>query len=111
MAERSQKHGKSSGMAPKNGHVRRTRAPKAVILRLHQELEPNENHPLLALGPDRRAEARQQLLATILARLASGPGKNDEKESTIQDEETTKAAANNRAMENTNEDLETQDGT
>ncbi len=36
---------------------------------------------------------------------------NDEKESTIQDEEKTKAAVNSRAMENTNEDLETQNGT
>jgi hypothetical protein len=83
-------------MAPKNGHVRRTRAPKAVILRLHQELEPNENHPLHALGPVRRAEARQQLLATILTRLASGPVKDDDKPSTMHDVESSEGSDKER---------------
>lgn len=84
-------------MAPKNGHVRRTRSPRAVILRLHQELEPNENHPLFALGPDRRAEARQQLLATILARLASGPVKDEEEKSTMQNIDPTEGNREQRS--------------
>lgn len=52
---------------------RRSRAPLPVILRLCTDLPANDNHPLARLDPAQRAEQRQRLIASILARLASGP--------------------------------------
>ena len=52
---------------------RRQRAPMPVILRLRTDLEPNENHPLGVLSPEKRSEQRERLIASILARLAAGP--------------------------------------
>lgn len=52
---------------------RRTRAPQPVILRLCTDLADNEDHPLARLDPAVRNEQRQRLIASILARLASGP--------------------------------------
>lgn len=51
---------------------RRTRAPQPVILRLCTDLVVNEDHPLARLDPAVRNEQRQRLIASILARLASG---------------------------------------
>jgi len=52
---------------------RRSRAPQPVILRLCTDLPANDDHPLARLDPMQRAEGRQRLIASILARLASGP--------------------------------------
>jgi len=51
----------------------RRRAPVPVILRLQTDLEPNVNHPLAALDSVLRTERREQLIGSILARLATGP--------------------------------------
>lgn len=52
------------------------RAPTPVILRLRQDLEPNEYHPLSGIDPEQRNSDRQQLIASILARLANGQSRN-----------------------------------
>jgi hypothetical protein len=44
-----------------------------AIIRLRQDLEPNEHHPLSDLNEDVRDQQRQQVFAEILARLANGP--------------------------------------
>jgi hypothetical protein len=51
---------------------RRTRTPTGVILRLHTDLAANANHPLANVDPSTRNRERQQLIASILARLAGG---------------------------------------
>lgn len=61
----------------------RTRAPAPVILRLRQDLAPNDHHPLSGVDPERRNADRQQLIASILARLASGPTSNTDKVDTM----------------------------
>lgn len=56
----------------KSGAKVRVRAPVPVILRLRQDLEPNDAHPLAGIDPERRNAERLQLIAAILARLANG---------------------------------------
>lgn len=51
---------------------RRTRAPTEVIVRLHTDLAVNQNHPLANVDSNARNAERQRLIASILARLASG---------------------------------------
>lgn len=85
MAERSRKPDKPSETASTSRRQSRRRAPKAVILRLHADLEPNENHPLYSLTPERREESRQQLFAAILARLASGAVNNEANHSIMEE--------------------------
>lgn len=55
---------------------RRMRAPPLVILRLQSDLAANDRHPLAQLDPETRNERRQQLIASILARIANGPVQN-----------------------------------
>lgn len=62
---------------------RRT-APVPTIIRLHQDLEPNENHPLGNIDPAAREEQRRQLFATILARIANGPAISGGEERTME---------------------------
>lgn len=54
------------------GRKARTRAATPVILRLRQDLAPNNAHPLAGIDPERRNAERLQLIAAILARLANG---------------------------------------
>ena len=76
MAKRRRDTTGDSASTAANGSSRRGRqaAPSPTIIRLHQDLEPNENHPLNGIDPARREEQRRQLFASILARLANGPG-------------------------------------
>lgn len=67
---------------------RRT-APVPTIIKLHQDLEPNENHPLSGIDPARREEQRLQLFGAILARIANGPSIETSKPATIKDTEPT----------------------
>ena len=61
------------GANPNNAERKaRTRAPAPVILRLRQDLAPNDNHPLAGLDPEQRNTERLKLIAAILARLANG---------------------------------------
>ena len=78
------------GAKPHNAERKaRTRAPAPVILRLRQDLAPNENHPLAGVDPERRNADRQQLIASILARLANGPSLNTGKVDTMTEAEKT----------------------
>lgn len=63
----------------------RRAAPVPTIIRLHLDLEPNENHPLVGLDPARREEERRQLFATILARIANGPAMSEDKQRTMEE--------------------------
>ena len=78
-------------MTAANGSSRRGRqaAPSPTIIRLQQDLEPNENHPLSGIGPARREEQRRQLFGAILARIANGPGIDASKQSTMKETEAT----------------------
>ena len=67
----------------------RTRAPVPVILRLRQDLAPNDHHPLAGVDPERRNADRQQLIASILARLANGPSLNSSGVGTMIEAERT----------------------
>ncbi|MFO1003806.1 MAG: hypothetical protein U0936_26040 [Planctomycetaceae bacterium] len=51
----------------------RKRLPAPVLLRLRPDLAPNANHPLANVDPVRRGKERERIIASILARLASGP--------------------------------------
>jgi hypothetical protein len=88
---------RDSATTSENGRSKRRcrTAPAPTIIRLHQDLEPNENHPLFGVDPVRREAERQQLFATILARLANGPAKENAKQSTMEDEDTTESNRNN----------------
>ena len=61
----------------------RTRAPAPVILRLRQDLKPNDRHPLSGIDPERRNAERVQLIASVLARLANGPSAEESKTDTM----------------------------
>jgi hypothetical protein len=72
------------GAKPNNAERKaRTRAPAPVILRLRQDLAPNDSHPLFGINPERRNADRQQLIASILARLASGQSSDSGKVDTM----------------------------
>lgn len=88
---------RDSATTSKNGRSQRRcrTAPTPTIIRLHQDLEPNEHHPLFGVDPVRREAERQQLFATILARLANGPAKDDAKPSIMEDKDTTESNRNN----------------
>ena len=62
-----------------------TRAPAPVILKLHQDLDANESHPLAKMDAGRRGIDRQHLIATILARIADGGSRDGEDTDTIQE--------------------------
>ena len=64
---------------------KRTRAPAPVILKLHQDLEANESHPLAKMDARRRGIDRQHLIATILARIADGGSRDGEDADTMQE--------------------------
>ena len=91
MAKRQRDTSGDSAMPAANESSRRGRqaAPSPTIIRLHQDLEPNENHPLNGIDPARREEQRQQLFASILARLANGPSIETSKPATMKDTEPT----------------------
>ena len=93
MASPKRDTNRDSASTSANGRSQRRcrTAPVPTIIRLHQDLEPNENHPLFGVDPVRREAERQQLFATILARLANGPAKNDAKPSTMEDEDTSES--------------------
>ena len=78
------------GAKPHNAERKaRTRAPAPVILRLRQDLAPNDHHPLSGVDPERRNADRQQLIASILARLASGQSSKSGTVDTMTDAEKT----------------------
>ena len=49
---------------------RRRRLPSLAILRIVDELLPNESHPLANAPAESRAAGRLRLIAAVLARLA-----------------------------------------
>jgi hypothetical protein len=72
----TKRRGQKNGNSPATNGVprkRKSRAPASLIIRLHSDIEANERHPLANLTPAIRDAQRQQLIASILARLASGP--------------------------------------
>lgn len=73
MSKRPQKNGSDSAASGNGKRRRNLRAPKAVTIRLCTCLDPNDRHPLAELDPTVREAERQKLLASILARMASGP--------------------------------------
>jgi len=75
---------------------RRT-APVPTIIRLHQDLEPNENHPLGNIDPAAREEQRRQLFATILARIANGPEITSGEERTMEQTDFTSKEGNDQS--------------
>ena len=63
----------SSGQRkPDKALRRRTRTPLSFVLQLHSDPEPNRQHPLAGLDPEVRGQQREQLISSILARLATG---------------------------------------
>lgn len=60
-----------------------TRAPTPVILKLHQDLDANESHPLAKVDARRRGIDRQHLIATILARIADGGSRDSDDTDTM----------------------------
>lgn len=78
------------GAKPNNAERKaRTRAPSPVILRLRQDLAPNDSHPLFGIDPKQRNADRQQLIASILARLASGQSSDSCKVDTMREADVT----------------------
>lgn len=73
MTERRGQKEEHSPAANKVARKRKPRAPVPVIVRLLADIKANEQHPLAKLPPATRDAQRQQLIASILARLASGP--------------------------------------
>ena len=61
----------------------RRRADKPVVLRFRSDVEPNENHPLADVDPERRSQQRQTVIAAILARLAEAQSSRRKKAATI----------------------------
>lgn len=61
-----------SGASSDKVRRRRCRAPLPVILSLRTDLQPNHHHPLAGLAPDVRGQQREELISSILARLAAG---------------------------------------
>ncbi|TWT51712.1 hypothetical protein KOR42_33990 [Thalassoglobus neptunius] len=68
---------------PRSSRRRRKPAPVPVILKLHQQLDENENHPLRNMDAERRGVDRQHLIATILARIADSESRNQSDADTI----------------------------
>jgi len=52
---------------------RRQAVPAPATISLRQDLKPNEYHPLSRVNEGLRDKQRQQVFATILARIAAGP--------------------------------------
>lgn len=73
MTKRRGQNDEHSPAADKGARKRKARAPVPVIVRLHADIAANYQHPLAKLSPATRDAQRQQLIASILARLASGP--------------------------------------
>lgn len=69
--ESNDAHDESGASSDKVGR-RRCRAPLPVILTLRTDLQPNHQHPLAGLDPGVRGQQREQLISSILARLAAG---------------------------------------
>jgi hypothetical protein len=70
-----------------------------VILRLRQDLAPNDNHPLFGIDPESRTAARQQLIASILARLANGQSATSGKVDTMTEAATSEQHSGERTTE------------
>ena len=78
---------KASKKKPKQSTRRKpTRAPAPVILKLHQDLDANEVHPLAKMDARRRGIDRQHLIATILARIADGGSRDEDVTDTIRED-------------------------
>ena len=56
---------------------KRLAVPLPSVIRMHADLQPNVNHPLVALASGPRNEQRQHVLGSILARLAVGPSTHE----------------------------------
>jgi hypothetical protein len=59
------------------------------VLRLLTGLKANENHPLADLDPNKRNAQREQLIASILARVAGGRSTAKTRLDTIKEEPTS----------------------
>ncbi len=77
----------------------RTRAPAPVILRLRQDLAPNDSHPLSGIDPERRNAERLQLIASILARLANGQSSVSGKVDTMMEADTIEPKSGEQTTE------------
>jgi hypothetical protein len=77
----------------------RTRAPAPVILRLRQDLKPNEHHPLSGIDPERRNAERVQLIASVLARLANGQSAEADKVGTMTEADDIESSSGEQPTE------------